>query len=306
MVLKLCESCKRIMAIDHLSIWSESILRIWVSPILTLMIVIKMKNILILLMITTSPLLAQKVEFYESLGNGLQFYTQINTDPVLISHGNIISENTLPNYTKGLQFMQAYGLFNSVDEAYSYLTDNPTFFFDNFEKEGSYYNKAPSHAYQRQSYYDGGVETYNRSLSYALDENAVKDPLWELISEVRYQLVLEENYIKDSNYEFVIIHAVNVFRGYIDINSESDMSKLTSYALKTISPEDKRKLLGAVGLYGLIKEEGEWKACSANAIFRYLQDQGTLDFVKDKVNSADFYDVLSTVENGVRVYEQVD
>lgn len=257
-------------------------------------------------MIFTSKVFSQNNAFYKSLnGNGeLKFYTQINKTPVLISNGNIMIENNFPNYTKGLQFMQAPGLFSSVNELYTYLTNNSRFYFSNYSEKGSYYNKNTSHDAERQMYYSDGVAIYNKSLSMN-DEEASQDPLWDLISDVRFQLVFRETYIKDNNYEFLILGTVDVFKAKMNINSITDIEKAANYFLKTSSTEDIKRFKKSVGLYCMIKEDGIWKACSSTAVFEYLQEKGFLQLIKNKIDSNNFYDVLSLIDGGVRTYTQI-
>lgn len=157
-----------------------------------------MKYLLIVLVFYSYQLHGQNSSFYKDLNNsGLKLYSQINEDPVLISHSNILSKNSLPNYSKGLQFMQAPGQFNSVNELYTYLTNNSAFYFGNHSEAGSYCNKSTTHNGQREHYYNDGVEIYNESLSLTSDNDASETGLWDLISNVRYQLVFRETYIKD-------------------------------------------------------------------------------------------------------------
>ncbi|PCH72696.1 MAG: hypothetical protein COB98_11555 [Flavobacteriaceae bacterium] len=266
-----------------------------------------MKYFIIGLLLLSSQLFSQNNSFYKTLSNNgeFKFYSQINKTPVLISHGDILSENILPNYAQGLQFMQAPGLFNSTEELYSYLTNNSTFYFKSSKEKGSYYNKAGTHSNKRNMYYEGGLEAYHKSVSYNSDEEAVQDPLWQLITGVRYQLVFRESYIKDADFEFLILSTVNVFKAGIDVGSTSDIENIIKIFLKQSSEEEINKFKKNVGSYCLIKEEGVWKTCSPLAVFEYLQEKQYLHLIKEKVNSTNFYDVLSTVESGIRKYEQV-
>lgn len=265
-----------------------------------------MKYFIIILIFVSSQLFSQNNSFYKALSSDgeLKFYSQINKTPVIISNGNLLIENSLPNYTKGLQFMQAPGLFSSVNELYTYLTNNSKFYFSNNSEKGSYYNKNATHNAQRQMYYNGGVEIYNKSLSLN-DEEASKDPLWDLISNVRFQLIFRETYIKDNNYEFLLLSTVNVFKAEMNINSTIDIDKTANYFLKNSSTEDIKRFKKSVGSYCMIKEDGIWKACSAEAVFKYLQEKGFLQLIKNKVDSNNFYDVLSVLDNGIRTYNQI-
>jgi len=259
-----------------------------------------MRYILIVMVFLSYQSYSQEVGLYKELNNSNVFmYTQINKDPVIISHGNILSEDILPNYTKGLQFMQAPGVFNSIDELYMYLTNNSKFYFENYDRKGSYYNKNSSHINERKSYYDDFVNIYNESLSYSNDDDALESPVWDLIGNVRYQLVFEEDYIKDSNYEFLILRTIHPFISNISVNLSSDIENVSSYFLRASNDEIIKK---GIRSYCMIKEDGVWKACSAKSVFKYMQEQGYLQLVKDKVESINFYDVLSTVENGSRKY----
>lgn len=262
-----------------------------------------MKYFIIILIIFTSQLFSQNNAFYKTLsGDGvLKLYSQINKTPVFISNGNIMNESNLPNYTKGLQFMQAPGLFSSVNDLYTYLTNNSRFYFSNHSEKGSYYNKNTTHDTERQMYYSGGVEIYNKSLSMN-DEEASQDPLWELISDVRFQLVFRETYIKDNNYEFLLLSTVDVFKAGMNVNSTIDIEKAANYFLKNSNTEDIKKYKKSVGSYCMIKEDGIWKACSSTAVFEYLQEKGFLQLIKNKINSNNFYDVLSVIDNGIRAY----
>jgi len=266
------------------------------------------RYIVIVLVFLSFQSYSQTSSFYKSLNNNEAFmYSQINKDPVLISHGTILSENNLPNYSKGLQFMQAPGLFSSVDSLYNYLTDNNKFYFDNYDKKGSYYSKSSSHINERVMHYNNGVEIYNESLGYKTDEEAVQSAVWDLISDVRYQLIFEEDYIKDSNYEFLILHTVDVFKADIDVNSNNDIENVANVFLKILSEDEINKFNRRnVGLYCMIKEGGVWKACSSKSAFKYMQERGYLHLIKAKVESNNFYDVLSTVENGVRQYQKIN
>ncbi len=260
-----------------------------------------MRYILIALILFSHQFYSQQANFYKELGNsGAFMYTQVNKDPVIITHGNIRNENTLPNYSKGLQFMQAPGLFNSVNELYNFLTDNSKFYFEGYGEKGSYYNKSSSHIGERTSYYTDFVKVFNESVGYSNDDEALKSTVWDLIGNVRYQVIFEENYIKDSNYEFLILRTVHPFVADIDINSNIDIEKAANHFLKTSINENIKK---GVRSYCLIKEKGTWKACSAKAVFKYMNEKNYLNLVKAKIKSSNFCDVLSTVENGSRKYD---
>ncbi len=266
-----------------------------------------MKYVLIVLVLLSCQLYSQNNNFYEDLNNsGLKIYSQINEDPVLISHGNILSENIMPNYSSGLQFMQAPGLFNSENELYTYLTSNSDFYFSNHSEVGSYYNKNSTHSSQREQYYNNGVEIYNESLSYTSDSDASESDIWDLISNVRYQLVFRETYIKDNNYEFLLLTTINVFKADIDVNSNSDIAAAVNYFLRNSSEEEIEKFKKSAASYSMVKEDGIWKACSADAVFEYLNEMGHLLLITEKINSNNFYDVLSNVEGGLRQYTQAN
>ena len=263
-----------------------------------------MKYILIALLLVTSHSFSQNNSFYKTLSSDgvLKFYSQINSTPVLISHGDIVNENILPNYTKGLQFMQAPGLFSSESELYNYFTNNSEFYFDNSSQPNSYYNKNASHSMQRVQYYNNGLEVYNESITYNTDEEALESPVWDLISNVRYQLIFRETYIKENDYEFLLLTTINVLKAGIDVNSNADIQKIRNYFLRALNEEETKTIKKSIGSYCLIKESGVWKACSATAVFQHLQAKGYLQSIKDKVNSSNFYDVTSTVANGSRQY----
>lgn len=265
-----------------------------------------MKYILSLLLLTVIKVNSQNDSFYKNLNfsGTLKMYSQINENPVLISNGNILSENSLPDYTRGLQFMQAPGVFNSVDELYNYLTNNNDFYFENYEQAGSYYNKTSSHNEERELYYSSGIRTYNKSLSYS-DEEAIQSGVWDLISNIKYQLVYRETYIKEDIYEFLLLGTINAFKADIDVDSSSDIEKGANYFLRnSIDEEEILQLRSSAGSYAMIKEDGRWKACSASAVFKYLKIRRYLSLVKQKLNSNNFYDVLSTVENETRIYTE--
>ncbi|SDW82951.1 hypothetical protein SAMN05444411_102262 [Lutibacter oricola] len=264
-----------------------------------------MKNTLIIIsLLFLLKTYGQNEMFYEDIGNSLMFYSQINKDPVIISHGQILNEQTLPNYSKGLQFMQAPGLFSSVNELYNYLTNNNDFFFQNFSEPASYYNKNNSHSAQRNQYYTDGVTVYNKSLSISNDNDARDDTLYELISDVRYQVVFQETYIKDNNYEFLILSTLNVLQSDINLNIQSEIDSVSNIFLKLSTPSEIEEFGKNLELYCLIKENDIWKACSIEAHLKYLEDNGYMEIVTNKINSNNFYDVLSTVNNGIRVYTE--
>jgi hypothetical protein len=265
-----------------------------------------MKNTLIIIsLFFLSKTYGQNETFYEDIGNNLMFYSQINKDPVIISHGQILNEQALPNYSKGLQFMQAPGLFSSVNELYNYLTNNSDFFFQNFSEPESYNNKNNSHSSQRNQYYTEGLAVYNKSLSISNDNDARNDVLYDLISDVRYQVVFQETYIKDNNHEFLILSTLNVLQSDLNLNIQGDIDSVSNIFLKTSSPSEIEEFRKNIELYCLIKENGIWKACSMEEHLKYLEDNNYMEIVTNKINSNNFYDILSTINNGVRIYTEI-
>lgn len=78
------------------------------------------------------------------------------------------------------------------------------------------------------------------------------------------------------------------------------------YFLKKSSKNEIEKFKKSESSYCMIKENGIWKACSAVAVFEYLNQTGSLQLITEKVNSDKFYDVLSIVQSGVRQYREVN
>ena len=124
--------------------------------------------------------------------------------------------------------------------------------------------------------------------------------------DIRYQLIFREIYVKDETYEFLILSTVNVFKIDININSQSDIEKVSNIFLKTSSQSEIDNFGRNIELYCLIKEDNIWKACSYSAFVDYLKEKGYLPKIKAKSTSNKSYDVVSTVENGIRTYQQIN
>ena len=83
---------------------------------------------------------------------------------------------------------------------------------------------------------------------------------------------------------------------------QSDIENVSNIFLKLSSPSEIEEFKNYLELYCMIKENGIWKACSFEAHLKYLVENSYMEIVNSKINSNNFYDILSTVENGVRIY----
>ena len=261
------------------------------------------KLFVIYFMVLTQVTCAQVESLYRPLNNdGLLYYRQINEDPVIVFHDQCLSENNMPNYIKGLHFVVGSpAFFETSDDMYAYLTDNQLFAYEDRFRPGSYYNKNATHQSQRQLFFNNGVEAYNKSLILS-DEEVKESKHVSSISIRRYQLVATETYIKDGEYEFLFIEFVDVYKADIDPKSSGDVDKVVNFFKRAeLSEIDYNNIKRGTIMECFIKENGFWKACYPLPIYQYWRNKGYDQLIKDKAN----YDVLSTVENGVRVYEQV-
>jgi hypothetical protein len=269
-----------------------------------IVIKLKMEKIIILLIFTSClTVKSQNSTFYKvsDLNTEVEFYKQININPVVLKFENVTSENDKPNWYEGFQFNMSPGVFSSYIEMYNYLSDNDVF-IDNSAGEYSYYNKNNSEAMVEN--YNNGKEALERVKDYSEDE-ALNDSNLFYTSRMRYQVVFEELYIKYKTHEFLFLLSGDMFTKGLDPNNTNDLNKVLQFLKQENNNGgfDSGKDIGL--LYSiLIKENTKWKFMDANSFFKYSNSEGFYNVVKAYVkNEPNLLTVESTVNSlGNRIY----
>lgn len=256
-----------------------------------------MKKYLIILVLNCfviSITKAQNPAFYQQhpTNNSILWYNQINIDPVIIKSGNVVNENAKPAWYGAFQFISCPSVFNTADEAYGYLTTNPSFLDTN---EFSYYNRNKP---DEQLLY---IEKSTLQESISLTNEQIKnDANAYIISNCREKVVFNELYLKIDQMEVVLLYSASMFLVDLDSNSSADRTKITNYILSGYSPAVTGNY--ALELTVLIKENGVWKYPYDEAFIPFLEQKiVSLDFTK--INGKPIVNVISTVDSlGNRVY----
>jgi hypothetical protein len=205
--------------------------------------------------------------------SNLSWYYQLNTSPVVIEHGAVTSENTKPNWYGAFEFTACPGVFNTVDEAYSYLTTNPNFLDS---EDYSYYNR--NHLDQQVLHFNNYKELIAQSLTYKSDKEVVKDGNEYILSHCRKQLIFGELYIKLNDQEFVLLFSSSMYLYGLDSSSYTDIS----IVLNQLKRGDLEGLTrSGVETTFLLKEDGIWKYAFQGKFIPYLTSQiSNIDFTR--------------------------
>lgn len=239
---------------------------------------------------------AQNPAFYQQhpTNSSILWYNQINIDPVIIKSGNVVSENAKPDWYGGFQFISCPGVFNTVDEAYGYLTTNPEFLDTN---EYSYYNRNKPD----EQLLHIEKSTLQESISFT-NEQAKNDANAYIISDCREKVIFNELYLKIDQMEVVLLYSASMFLVDLDSNSSADRTIITNYILSGYTPAVQGNY--ALELTVLIKENGVWKYPYSEAFIPFLdQKLGIQEFAK--INGIPIVNVVSTVDSlRNRVYQK--
>jgi len=231
--------------------------------------------IFIISIINIGVALAQNPSFYEPhpTNSNIQWYYQINENPVIIKNGNITSENTNPSWYNAFQFVNCPGVFNSVQQAYSYLTDRSEFLSD----DNSYYNRTkPS----QQTYY---IEPtiLNRSRNYATNEAAKNDTNAYVLAGCRESAIFGELYLRINGEEFLFLDYMRMYLFDLDSTSSADVNLVVDY----LKANNENNVINE-GLRYLVfhKENGIWKYVIEEKADTYIAAiESDLDFLNNSL-----------------------
>ncbi|MGB5983191.1 MAG: hypothetical protein WBG46_13705 [Nonlabens sp.] len=246
-----------------------------------------MKNFIFLTISFCVSMNAQNPAFYNvhPQNNQVEWYMQLNMDPVIIKHGTVMSETTSPNWYNAFQFDNCKGVFQNAQQAYSFLTQNSAFYNPN---SYSYEDRNDTEAIN--NIFNSSKEALLRSQTFSLNE-ALKDHSAGFLSGCREQVIFSEFYLKYNGYEILLLNAMPMYLYNLESSSTTDIQSVINKITGIINDDMFRQFTSS-GYY--IKENGIWKATNFKLMGDYLQP--LFDQVDFSENNRVKVHVLSTVD----------
>lgn len=263
----------------------------------------KMKYIYLILILITYKGFSQNEIFYKNVPGftNVKYYNQVNITPYIFKNGIILYENVYPNWYKGLMYHKSPGIFNSVEELYSYLGDDQRFTQNPIRS--STYNHKTDLNHQAQ-YLEMGKKDLNESKLYLNDLEflEVVNPNSAQLYK-RYSIVHREVYLKIDNDEFLVLTFSSMTGTFIP--TELEVHKLTGYINGETAFKAEIEQGGCLVFTILHKEAGLWKFLGDDLrAVQYITDKNLNPILTQILkNSSDSATVVSTINSsGNRVF----
>ncbi len=260
--------------------------------------------ILVLLIFGLTNGFAQNPIFYQDhpTNTAIKWYLQINKDPIIIQNGVLTSESVVPGWYYGSQFLYCPGTFDTVDEAYSYLTTNPLFLDP---EDNSYENR--DRLDQQLYYVNRGKIILERAKSYSRNEEATKDYVPLVLARCRERVIFAEMYLKYNDYEILLLYSSHMYLVDMDVNSPDDIQQTLWFMENgaSVGGIDSFSDSYNMAISFLLKEDGIWKDTNFNKMDDFIQSTiPSFDFVSN--NGFPTVHVESTLDSsGTRVYTEL-